>query len=232
MHFYSFNPSAYLLDTAHLTPMQDLAYRRLLDLYYVSERPIPLETELVATRLRLGCELVTVVLNEFFTRTNEGYIQQRCEEQIAAYQARCSAARKNGTAGGRPRADNKTELVSKKKQTLTQDKANANLTSNYKLGTSRVRTIDQFEQFWMEYPKRIGKGQAVKAFAKAIKVSGLEEILAGLAKSKNSRQWTENDGRFIPHASTWLNALGWQDEPIPAQQSPIAKLPDALPWEK
>ncbi|TXH13476.1 MAG: DUF1376 domain-containing protein, partial [Hyphomicrobiaceae bacterium] len=41
MHHYPFHPGDYMLDTAHLEPMEDLAYRRLLDFYYSSEKPIP-----------------------------------------------------------------------------------------------------------------------------------------------------------------------------------------------
>ena len=39
MHFYSFNIGDYASHTRHLTPMEDLAYRRLLDIYYLHEQP-------------------------------------------------------------------------------------------------------------------------------------------------------------------------------------------------
>ncbi|RPP48164.1 hypothetical protein IPC1156_32430, partial [Pseudomonas aeruginosa] len=38
MNFYPFHPGDYMLRTAHLEPLEDLAYRRLLDLYYVGEK--------------------------------------------------------------------------------------------------------------------------------------------------------------------------------------------------
>ena len=88
MHFYSFHPGDYLRDTAHLTPMEDITYRRLLDLYYSSEAPIPLETHSVSRRLRLDTETVDSVLNEFFQKTPEGWRQPRCDAEIAIWNQR------------------------------------------------------------------------------------------------------------------------------------------------
>jgi len=68
---------------------------------------------------------------------------------------------------------------------------------------------DQFDQFWKLYPKKVGKGQAKKAFIKALKESDFESIMKGL----NTSPRLKNAKQFIPHASTWLNGLGWEDEP-------------------
>ena len=38
------------------------------------------------------------------------------------------------------------------------------------------------------------------------------EILAGLERHRNSEQWVKDDGRFIPHPTTWLNGERWKDE--------------------
>jgi uncharacterized protein YdaU (DUF1376 family) len=109
MHFYSFHPGDYLRDTAHLTPLEDIAYRRLLDLYYSSELPIPLETQSVSRRLRLDTQIIDLILKEFFQETPDGWRQPRCDVEIAAYKATCERNRKNGKAGGRPK---KTQSVS------------------------------------------------------------------------------------------------------------------------
>ena len=37
MNYYPFHLGDYAARTAHLEPMEDLAYRRLLDLYYLGE---------------------------------------------------------------------------------------------------------------------------------------------------------------------------------------------------
>lgn len=37
-HFYSWFPGDYMRDTAHLSMVEDAAYRRLLDAYYMAEK--------------------------------------------------------------------------------------------------------------------------------------------------------------------------------------------------
>lgn len=138
MHHYPFHPGDYMLDTDHLEPLEDLAYRRLLDLYYSSEAPIPLETELVSRRLRLGSEVVSKVLAEFFERRETGWHQARCDAEIADYKARADRARQNGKNGGRPKTQGKKPtglfLGSDKKPTCnpeeTGSKANQNQNQN------------------------------------------------------------------------------------------------------
>jgi uncharacterized protein YdaU (DUF1376 family) len=41
VNFYSFHIGDYAAHTRHLTPIEDIAYRRMLDLYYTSEKPLP-----------------------------------------------------------------------------------------------------------------------------------------------------------------------------------------------
>lgn len=70
-----------------------------------------------------------------------------------------------------------------------------------------------FEAFWAAYPRKTAKTAARKAWAKLDPVNGLlDTIMAAVAAQSNSRQWLADGGRFIPHASTWLNNARWEDE--------------------
>jgi len=40
MNYYPFHVGDYAAHTAHLEPMEDLAYRRMLDVYYLREEPL------------------------------------------------------------------------------------------------------------------------------------------------------------------------------------------------
>ena len=40
-------------------------------------------------------------------------------------------------------------------------------------------------------------------------------MLESLARAKKRPDWIKDGGQFIPHASTWLNAKGWEDEDLP-----------------
>lgn len=72
---------------------------------------------------------------------------------------------------------------------------------------------DGFTQFWKAYPKKKSKGDAEKAF-KAINPNSqiLGAIIAAVEEQKLSRDWTKDNGQFIPYPATWLRAKGWEDE--------------------
>jgi len=64
---------------------------------------------------------------------------------------------------------------------------------------------NNFDQFWEQYPKRVGKGAARKAYLKAVQNVPHKKIMAGLARYNP-------DPNFICHPSTWLNQERWDDE--------------------
>jgi uncharacterized protein YdaU (DUF1376 family) len=122
MHYYSFHVSDYIHDTAHLSNYEDLAFRRLLDLYYTSEKPIPNQTHEVSRRIRMSNQInaVQTVLEEFFMfdMENNCWFHKRCDETIAAYQAKAERNREVGKLGGRPKSNpdanqEETQVVSK-----------------------------------------------------------------------------------------------------------------------
>lgn len=122
MHYYSFHVSDYIHDTAHLSIYEDLAFRRLLDLYYTSEKPIPNKTQEVSRRIRLTNNEIAVisVLQEFFTfdEQRDCWFHKRCDKAIADYQAKAERNRKVGKLGGRPKLNpdanpQETQTVSK-----------------------------------------------------------------------------------------------------------------------
>ena len=122
MFYYSFHVGDYIHDTAHLSNEEDLAFRRLLDLYYTQEQPIPNKTQEVARRIRMAShvDIVQIVLNEFFVldKANDCWRHKRCDETIAAYQAKAERNREVGKLGGRPKSKpsanpTETQMVSK-----------------------------------------------------------------------------------------------------------------------
>ena len=101
MHYYQFNIGDYRSATAHLSNEEDLAYRRLLDMYYDSEQKIPLDTQWVARRIRMEPSVVRDVLNDMFTKEEDGWFHARCADVIQQYHAMAEKNRANGRLGGR-----------------------------------------------------------------------------------------------------------------------------------
>ena len=87
LNYYPFHIGDYSKDTAHLSIMEDGAYRRLIDLYYTSERQLPKNRDaiyrLVRARSREEKLVVDTLLGEFFTETETGWRHERCEQEIA-----------------------------------------------------------------------------------------------------------------------------------------------------
>jgi len=80
-----------------------------------------------------------------------------------------------------------------------------------------------FERFWSGYPKKVGKGDAMKAWAKINPDDALiARILEGLDAYRETEEWMypREGGRFIPHAATWLNGRRWEDEVQPCFNDP------------
>ncbi len=66
-----------------------------------------------------------------------------------------------------------------------------------------------FEAFWDAYPKKVSKGQARKAWAKALTKAKPEAIIA---KAEAYAKDPDRDDQFTKYPATWLNAEGWLDE--------------------
>ena len=109
MNFYQHHIGDYLTKTAHLTLIEHGAYRRLLDVYYSTERMLPLDIKaiyrLIMARSKDEQAAVDTVLSEFFDATENGYRQTRCDREIGL----CNKNRDNGKKGGRPSAHRNPE---------------------------------------------------------------------------------------------------------------------------
>ena len=70
-----------------------------------------------------------------------------------------------------------------------------------------------FEVFWERYPKKLNKSKAKIAFNRECKSEEkLKIILDALEQHKKQDDWMKENGKFIPHPTTWLNGRRWEDE--------------------
>ena len=100
MHYYQFNIGDYHSHTSHLDPLEDIAYRRMIDWCFLHERQLPNNTEEIARliRMRSHCECIAVVLREFFTATDDGYFSSRIQKEIDTYAAKSKKAKESADA--------------------------------------------------------------------------------------------------------------------------------------
>lgn len=106
MHYYQFHIGDHARASYHLTNEEDLAFRRLKDMYHETEMPIPLDTDSVARRLRLETQWVISVLKDFFFERDDGWHMAEIDAAIAAYRKNAAKNAENGRKGGRPKGKN------------------------------------------------------------------------------------------------------------------------------
>lgn len=83
-------------------------------------------------------------------------------------------------------------------------------------GTQSDVQESRFEEFWEQYPKKVGKKAALGSWKKVKPNAELfARIMQAVTAAKKSEEWTREGGRFIPNPSTWLNQGRWDDELTP-----------------
>lgn len=137
MHYYQFSIGDYRAATAHLTNEEDLAYRRLLDMYYDTEQKIPLDTQWVARRLRVDAHVVHDVLNDMFVQHEDGWFHARCADVIEQYHAMAEKNRANGRLGGRKKNPVGSESQPIAKATINQEP----ITNNQKTKNEELNSV-------------------------------------------------------------------------------------------
>lgn len=105
-----------------------------------------------------------------------------------------------------PRAEEKLSLAVERPAPTAKQKLTVPATA------AKDRIRERFAEFWAAYPKKQGKGAAEKAFLKISPTASLHEtMIAAIRAAVLSRQWREQNGRFIPNPATWLNQRRWED---------------------
>jgi uncharacterized protein YdaU (DUF1376 family) len=204
MIWYKFHLGDYITHTTHLSDAEDLAYRRLLDLYYMSEKLIPLNTESVARKIRIDLDITESVLGEFFERTENGYFNHRCDAEVAKYQAQVATNQRLGKLGGRPK---KTESVSE-----SEPKVNPKKIQIKNINTiSSQATTSRFDEFWSTWPtskRKVAKSTCEAKWLKLKLDTVADRIISNVNTLKGSEQWTTG---FEPAPLTYINHRRWED---------------------
>lgn len=71
----------------------------------------------------------------------------------------------------------------------------------------------EFEAWWIHYPRKVGKGSALRAFKTARKTASVTELHDGLGAAIRAWDAARTETVFKPHPATWLNRQGWLDDP-------------------
>ena len=177
MHYYQFHIGDYRAATAHLSNDEDLAYRRLLDMYYDTEEPIPTDTDWVARRLRLDSQVIVSVLRDMFVLSELGWHHARCDKEISVYKGfsdagKRGAAKRWGKGGDSPPI---TPLIA----TMNQEPRTNNHKPIKEKATSVACPPDVSQQVWSDWLQ----------LRKSKKASVTETVLKGARAEADKLGW-------------------------------------------
>jgi uncharacterized protein YdaU (DUF1376 family) len=143
MHYYQFNIGDYASHTSRLKPIEDLAYRRMLDLYYLNEQPLNLCLSDVAREIGLTDYLdeVTYVLNKFFIQTEFGFLQKRIDLEIKKYKLNHKSKIKAGKASAKARQVKASSVETPVEHPLNISATSDELNINHKTLTINHKTL-------------------------------------------------------------------------------------------
>ena len=156
-----------------------------------------------------------------------GLLRRQFERDSESYESKRLKLSENGRKGGRPKANETKEnqkLFSESKKSQEEEKEEDKEKEKDKEEDKDKKKekadalASMFARFWDAYPRHEAKQVAMKAFEK-IKPdeSLLETMLTSIRRFKESAQWQEEGGKYIPHPATWLNQRRWEDEPPKAE---------------
>lgn len=183
MHYYQFNIGDYQSHTSHLSDMEDLAYRRLLDWYYLHEQPIPLEITEISRQIRMRShsDCISIVLQEYFKRTADGWIHHRANKEIAKTGEKSEKASASAKARWNKKDANALPTQSESNAThntlpITQD----TLHKTQKKTTSVVCPPDVEQQIWDDW-KQLRKAKKAPVTETVVSSARKEAAKANMA---------------------------------------------------
>lgn len=89
-----------------------------------------------------------------------------------------------------------------------------NSNNSIELKEHMINEVDQpdlFSDFWEQYPRKVGKQKAEKAFNK-LDGSTQQQALEGIVRYSQFWEQQQTVLEYIPHPTTWINAARWEDE--------------------
>jgi uncharacterized protein YdaU (DUF1376 family) len=205
MNFYPFHIGDYISHTSHLSDEEDLAYRRMIDLYYLNEQPFN-DPVAVARRVKADLSIIEALLTEFFVYEDDAWHSKRADLEIAKYQF----VKESGKKGAEKRWANREEKPS---QCLPNSPPNATpiaTKTNTKTNTkTKVNTIptpkgvsDDLWDDFLVYRKRLKAPVTDRVLARLIKEADLAKMpLDQVLETIIFKGWRSFEASWIQQAA-------------------------------
>jgi uncharacterized protein YdaU (DUF1376 family) len=215
MNWYKFRYAEYAMQTRHLTELEDLVYRRCIDLYYNHKMPFP-DADWVAKRIQISdVQVVDSVLKEFFRKGAEGYSYQQADDDLSDFEVKSQKARDAVNARWAIRPYNERNTIDKRRE---EEKRKEEIREESREEIKKkppAAVASRFSEFWKAWPpgqRKYGKEMAMNSWSKQALDPEADKIIAHVKQSSTSEAWISG---YTPAPTTYLNQRRW-DETVQA----------------
>lgn len=204
----------YLGDTVHLSCMEHGAYLLLLMCMWRAGGELPDDDVKLAKYCRTRLDQwrkLRPVLEDFFQVSGGVWTHTRVRGELKAAFEKRTRLSEIGARGGEVTAQKNKGFPAAKAAPQVRQPEPEPESKPYKketLPSVESARASPFEAFWEAYGHKKARADAAKAFTKAIKLATLEEILLGVERYHQTRDWLRG---YRAHPATWLNAQRWLD---------------------
>lgn len=208
----------FLNGIADMDPNQIAVYSVVLNRIYDNEGPIDDDVERIARRCNMrptSCKKAvdTLVESGKLIRRDGVLSNSRCEKEIKSRQKLAQKSSESARSRWGNRDENPNENNDDVMQPHMPNECEGDA---YQKPEARTRKPPnplegEFEEFYREYPKRVDRKKAERAYRATRKTVPHAKLMAGVRAYRDEVKG--KDPQFIKHPTTWLNAGSWENTP-------------------
>jgi len=227
MNHYPHHIGDRLKDSSHFTLLEHGVHIRLMEVYYTREKPYADDREacyLIGAKSATEKAAVRSVLSQTFKKTDDGWLQTRCETELQRYKEKAVKASQSASARwNKPQCEGNANAS--KVEMRTQCEGNANQNQNQEPIKSKPLSADAdayppgFQKFWEAFPntkRKGGRKACFKVWSRSKLEPSADAIVAHVLGMAESADWQKNGGEFIPMPATYLNQARWDGADLSA----------------
>lgn len=241
MYYYKKHIQDFDAATRHLNRIERSVYSDLIEMYYSTEKQLPLDVAFIARKIIAVSDeefsIVKNILHEFFVITDDGYFNKRCQVEVDEFQASIKNKSKAGRESAKARIQKRKEkditpggpksLIHKRVTGVEQvlDGCSTAVANHKPLTKNQEPYINEdfFIKFWQAGMTTGGcsKKQTRLKFISAHKKSNtnIEEFTTMLLNDISARITSKQFGFDKLHPTSYLNQERWNDGRVQAQDS-------------
>lgn len=225
--------------SGEMTPVQFGVYWMICTLIYSRRAGVPNDEKWIAGRfhrstnprtVRAAIDALLVMKGgdgeaRLVLRTDGDLMVNRCSIELERASNRMRMASEHGMNGGRPRTRIEQNQELEKAYPLFSEKLLPSPSPSPSLAKKPTKKVAAsplgFNEWYSAYPHKVGRGQAMKAFPKALAKADLQTLIDGV------QRYIKTKPKDVSWANpaTWLNGERWADQPASSGASPAPARP-------